>query len=173
MQDNDIKKEVTSNPEEQVKKQPKKEMSFLDKLKYDLYGMFIASPWHISMVLLMVPGLFIGLFMGSHITAIHLLPSGYENTSFYLFILILLGCISIFNGFSFSSKRSLFHAVFSLVITAILIVFAILYCLNFIKYGRFTTAVVGSMICIIISVLCNLAGSMMNLFFIDKHLEKE
>ncbi len=198
MQDNEVKTEVVDVVETEtveVEEQqvvdvnpPKKKkfdfQKFWGNLKYDLKGFFVLAPWHISMILLMVPGLCIGLFMGSHITAIQVLPTGYDYTAFYLFALILIGCISIFNGVSFSSKRSTFHATFSIIISAILILFAILYIKDYMSYlfvrnyintiqQSKLTSIIVSIVCVGISTVSNLAGSIMNFFFIDKTLEKE
>lgn len=177
MQNNE---ELKTQNEEQITAPVKVEKSskvlkskFLQNLKYDLYGAFILKPWNISLILLLIPGLFLGLFMGYHIDAIHKLPVEYDMTAFYLFILILLGCISMFSGFSFSSKRSIGHAIFGVIISALLITFALLYCIGFFQSGLSNDSITLSIVCVLVSVICNLIGAIMNLFFIDRHIEKE
>lgn len=147
---------------------------FWSNIKYDLEGMFVVKPWNICTILLLVPGILIGLFMGSHIQAIYKLPSGYELTSFYLFLLILLGCISIFSGFSFASRRSVFNCVFTITVSILMVLMSVLYVVAFFSAGKASDSnAILSIICIGISVLCSLGGAILTAFFIDKKIEKE
>lgn len=172
-----VKKNNSTNTNPSVKKSKN---TFLSNLKYDLESAFVVKPWNISTILLLVPGLLIGLFMGSHIDAIHRLPSGYEATAFYLFVLILLGCVSIFSGFSFAAKRSRFHSIFTIIVSLLMIVFGALYLMSFFQYAavanprsfKITDAML-SIICIIASLVCSLGGSIFTAFCVDKKIEKE
>lgn len=158
-------------------------LSFKQKMVYDLKNMFYYKPANITMILLLVPGVLLGLFMGQHITSMNILPTGYEAISFYLFVLILLGCISIFGGVSFTAKPNMFHGVFNVVISVLIAVMGFVYIYQYIDYqldpghsSRYSITnsdVMVSVICVGISVVSSLVGSIFGMFHIDRTIEKD
>lgn len=135
---------------------------------------FRVRPWKICTILFMVPGLFIGLFLGTHYEAMTYMTEEYAIAGFVLFCMIMLGCINIFNAFGFSSKRSWFMAIFSSCITVLLLGSCVWYTILFIQNGAaFVSDIVLSLIVVWVSSVCSLAASVLTYFFIDHNREKE
>lgn len=150
----------------------------LHQIGFDFVDSFRARPWKICTILFMIPAIFIGLFLGTHYDAIIGLTEEYGQSGFILFLIIMLGCINIFNALGFNSKRNMFMAIFSTVITIIAILCAAWYTLLLIQAKAeinyaFTSSTYLSLIIVWVSEICALAGSILSYFFIDKDREKE
>lgn len=150
----------------------------LYQIGYDFVDSFKVKPWKVCTILFMIPAIFIGLFLGTHYDAIIGLSSKYAISGFLLFLVILLGCVNIFNALGFNSKRSLFMAVFATIIAVFSIVCSAIYTALFLLAKSdgtyaFIGATYTSLIIIWVSELCGLAGAILSYFFIDHNREKE
>lgn len=152
--------------------------NFLRNLCYDIKDSFKIKPWNVCTILFMIPGLFVGLFLGSHYEASSGLPSEYSYAGFYLFALTLLGCINIFNAMSFAAKRSLGMAIFSTITSILLTLFGVLYSIQFIQANNdgwdvLGTSTIVSMSIVGVSCLSSLIAAGLTYKFIDKNRIKD
>ncbi len=150
----------------------------LYQIGFDFIDSFKVKPWKICTILFMIPAIFIGLFLGTHYDAIIGLNDNYAESGFILFLIIMLGCINIFNALGFSSKRNTFMAVFSTIIALCSIACAAWYTLVLINAKNsgtysFLSATYLSLIIIWVSEVCGLAGSIVSYFYIDHERVRE
>lgn len=153
-------------------------MTFLKNLVYDIKDSFKIKPWNICTILFMIPGLFLGLFLGNHYEATTTLPTEFSYAGFYLFTLTLLGCINIFNATSFAAKRSLGMAIFSTITSVLLTLFGVLYVLQFIQanadgWDVFISSTYVSLVIVGISIVSAIVASILTFKFVDKNRIKD
>ena len=99
-----------------------------------------------------------------------------KNIGIYLFALVLLGCINIFNAFALNSKKNLGTVILNTITTVLLLLFGFLYIFSFIdQTGKYepNSSVYISIATVGISMACALAGCIISYFFIDKEYVKE
>lgn len=152
----------------------------LSQFWFDFIDSFRVRPWKICTILFMVPGLFIGLFLGVHYSALSGIGENYNLVGFLLFTITILGCINIFNAMGFSSKRSWFMAIFASVVTIFLIICAFFYTKLIIDNSNdpadtyvFVTDTYISLGVVWFSIACATVASILSYFFIDKNREKD
>lgn len=152
----------------------------IHQMCFDFVDSFKVKPWKICTILFLVPGLLIGLFLNVHADALNTVYAEYGYVGFILFATILLGCINIFNAFSFSSKRSLFMAIFSTIITILLVACVAWYTMALIKHSqdpvstyKFTTDSYISLVVVWFSAACAVVASVLTYFFIDHNRVKD
>lgn len=151
------------------------------KLKaFDIKTSFKYNKSLLPGILLFLPAIFIGLFLGSHATAVLRINSNVTdfsvNIGAYLFGLVLLGCINIFNAFAVISKKNLFSSICSAVCTVLLLLFGGLYLMSFIVNWSAVTkdsALMISLICIGVSMISSLVGCILSFLHINWNYKKD
>ncbi|MDE7161886.1 MAG: hypothetical protein K2N65_03900 [Anaeroplasmataceae bacterium] len=152
-------------------------LGFLDSFKY--------NPCKLAGILVALPGFFIGFFLEFHSKVRFVVLEGQLDLSgFYMFIMVLLGCINIFNGVSLSSKRNLATVIISSVCSLVITVFGILWVysigMSFVNAQKITLVnplkfdinYVMSIICVILAIICSIAGCILGYFKRNKDYKK-
>lgn len=187
-------KKVESEIQSEHKKVNLKEMSFKQKLVYglkyflnyirliffDLGTSYKYNHMKFAATFILLPAILIGLFLNSHATAVLRINESVKGFSasvgIYLFALVLLGCINIFNAFSLNGKKNLFSAIFNLVTTVLLLAFGVLYIASFVVNWSsitITSDIYISLICVGVSLVASIAGTVLSFFFIDWKYNKK
>lgn len=154
-------------------------LSFLDSFKY--------NPCKLAGILVALPGLFIGFFLEFHSKVRFVVMDGQPDLSgFYMFIMVLLGCINIFNGVSLSSKRNLGTVVISAICSLIITVFGILWIYSIINSFVLVNTgkvdlktplsidvnIIMSIICVVLAIACSIAGCILGYIRRNKDYKK-
>ena len=154
-------------------------LSFLDTFKY--------NPCKLAGILVALPGLFIGFFLEFHSKVRFVVQDGTPDLSgFYMFVMVLLGCINIFNGVGLSSKRNLGSVIISAICSLVITVFGILWIYSIInsfvlvKTGKVDLKnpleldinVIMSIICVVLAIGCSIAGCILGYFRRNKEYKK-
>lgn len=142
------------------------------------------NPSKIAGLLIAIPGILIGFLLGVHIPAVAgTIRLKYANVC--LFAMVLLGAVNIFNAASVIGKRNLGSAIVTTIVTALIIFCGIVYIVEFfnsISYmtdpsraGTYTvpSEAYQSIIAVILSLLCCIAGNVLAFVFRDVTYEKD
>ncbi|MDE7095448.1 MAG: hypothetical protein K2O23_03070 [Anaeroplasmataceae bacterium] len=188
------KNEAVSTPD--VKKNPAKKNTFLSYLYgiwYNFIDSFRYNPCKLAGILIALPGLFIGFFLGFHSNVIFLVnnvKNEADLSGLLMFILVLMGCINIFNGVTVSSKRNLGSVIVSTICSAVIIVCGIFWiqkifysnylCTIPVEQGghdltngyQFTTSTIMSIASVILSMACSLAGCILGFIKYNRNYKK-
>ncbi len=154
-------------------------LSFLDTFQY--------NPCKLPGILIALPGLFLGFFLSFHSKVRIYVEDGQLNLSgFYMFIMVLFGCINIFNGVTFSSKRNLGSLIISIICSLIIAVFGVLWIVaianTFVltSSGRIELQIplkfdfncAMSIIGVALAVICSVIGCILGYFKYDRNYKK-
>lgn len=153
---------------------------YLKGIAFDLRRDISENPNIIWFILVALPGIFIGLFLTQHINASKALTAEYSQAGIEIFIMELAGCLNIVWGFSIMKKRNLKSSIYATITTAIIVVCGVLWISNFYLSGRvwindnkFRGDAVVSMICVIISMVSPVIGTVCSFFTRNKNYKKE
>ena len=113
-------------------------LTFLRNVAYDFFTSFKYNNMKLAGILVAVPGIFIGFFLGVHSNLIRITEYKSSATSYYmnfsfdysglaLFILMLFGILNIFTGVQMMGKKNLGSVVVSTLCTTVIIVCGALY----------------------------------------------
>lgn len=196
----EIKEEIVEDEElventstEKVNNETKKKSSsfvnYLNGMVAGFFDSFRYNKCKLAGILVALPGLFIGFFLGVHsaINGTMIVKEGEINLSgFYMFILVLFGCINIFNGFTLSSKKNLgtvvVSGICSLVITivGILWIYCIFHAYNLVQSGE--VQLIGglsltidhylSIISVILAIVSSITGCILGYINRNKEYKK-
>lgn len=157
--------------------------SFVHWLKFtalNLVDSYKYNKMKFAATFIFIPAILLGLFLNSHAVAMNRINESAEgvakNIGIYLFALVLLGCINIFNAFALNSKKNLGTVILNTITTVLLLLFGFLYIFSFIdQTGKYqpNSSVYISIATVGISMACALAGCIISYFFIDKEYVKE
>ncbi len=157
--------------------------SFVHWLKFTILNLIDSYKYNkmkFAATFIFIPAILLGLFLNSHAVAILRINEAAtgvaEYIGIYLFALVLLGCINIFNAFSLNSKRNLGSVIINTITTILLLLFGFLYIFSYIdQAGQYesNSSVIISITTVGISMACALAGCIISYFFIDKEYVKE
>ncbi|MDE6242258.1 MAG: hypothetical protein K2M08_07555 [Anaeroplasmataceae bacterium] len=188
------KSEAVSQPvadENVAKKNPF--LSYLYGIWYNFIDSFRYNPCKLAGILVALPGLFIGFFLGFHSNVIFLVNNVKNEADFsglLMFILVLMGCINIFNGVTLSSKRNLGSVIISTICSTVIIVCGVLWiqkifyssylCTIPLEQGGhnltggyvFTSSTIMSIVSVILSMLCSLAGCILGFIRYNRNYKK-
>ncbi|MBD5390459.1 hypothetical protein HDR67_00385 [bacterium] len=154
-------------------------LSFLDSFKY--------NPCKLAGILVALPGLFIGFFLEFHSKVRFVVMDGQPDLSgFYMFIMVLLGCINIFNGVALSSKRNLGTVIVSAVCSLVITVFGALWIYSIINSFVLVSTgkvdlktplsvdvnIIMSIICVVLAIACSIAGCILGYIRRNKDYKK-
>lgn len=187
---------TSSNPVEE----PTKENGFVRALKglgkylygigYNIVDSFRYNNCLLPGLLILLPGLFIGFFLGVHSSVqFFVKPDESDFSGLLMFLLVLFGCINIFSGVTFISKKNLGTAITSTVCSGIITVCGVLwiqkifYSQSLLDKGIIITGEEGvskvlnnyaiiSILAVILAIVCSLAGCIMAYFTRNKNYKK-
>ena len=86
---------------------------------------FRYNPCKLAGILVLLPGVFIGFFLGFHsgVTFFVNADAGEQDFSgLLMFVLVLMGCVNIFNGVTLMGKRNLGSVIVSSLCSAIIVI---------------------------------------------------
>ncbi|MDE6013647.1 MAG: hypothetical protein K2G50_01735, partial [Anaeroplasmataceae bacterium] len=197
LENNDVNVPVVdSNAAEPAEKDENIVITLLKTFGKYLYGIFLnivdAFRYNHCLLpglLILLPGLFIGFFLGVHTKVLFLVkPGEIDLSGVMMFILVLFGCINIFNGVSFISKKNLGTIITSSICSAVIVVCGIFwiqrifYSSKLIANGTHIITgmdkypmdkyVIISIIAVLLSILCSLAGCIIAFFTRNKNYKK-
>lgn len=170
---------------------------FLDYIKgigYNIKDAFKYNHCLLPGLLILLPGLFIGFFLGIHSNVQFYQKTGeLDFSGLLMFILVLFGCINIFNGVTFISKKNLGTIIVSGVCSGIITVSGIFW-IQRIYYSKWlidsgvlipagteegatavyqmTSTVWLSIIAVALSIICSIAGCILGYFMRNKNYKK-
>ena len=153
---------------------------YLKGLWFDFRRAISENPNIIWFFLVALPGIFIGLFLTQHINASKALTADYSQAGIEIFIMELAGCLNIVWGFSIMKKRNLKSSIYATITTAIIVLCGILWISNFfasktvwVDTNKFRGDAVVSTICVIISMVCPVVGTICSFFTRNKNYKKD
>lgn len=177
---NDELKNVSTSNGEQPAGNPF--VNYLKGIWIGTVDSFRYNPCKLPGILVLLPGLFIGFFLGIH-RQVLFLDSSFHGL--YMFIMVLLGCINIFNGVTLMSKRNLGSVIISFLCSLVIAVVGVLWIVAIINsyitahgpvdigkeyslgFNEWT-----SMICVALSIVCSMAGCILGYIKRDKNYKK-
>lgn len=159
-------------------------LGFVDSFKY--------NPCKLPGILVLLPGVFIGFFLGTHSNVqfyVNAAIEEYDFSGLFMFILVLMGCINIFNGITLMSKRNLGTVITSFLCSVLITIVGILwiqrifysaYLVNVAKVVKlegdalyvFGKHEIWSIISVILSIVCSLSGCVLGYFKRNKEYKK-
>lgn len=156
-------------------------LGIVDSFKY--------NPCKLAGILIALPGLFIGFFLGTHSQVqFYVLKGEFDFSGLFMFILVLLGCVNIFNGVTLMSKKNLgtiiTSAICSIVITivGILWIQRIFYSMELVNSGQVILPEgklyelgkyeIQSILSVCASILCSIVGCIYGYIKRDKNYKK-
>lgn len=175
--------EVTEVEEVQATEtEPKKQnafVKFLDDWWYGFKDSFKYNPCKLAGILVALPGLFMGFFLGVH-SKILFLNNNYYGL--YMFLMVLLGCINVFNGVTLMGKRNLGSVITSALCSIVISVVGVLWIVAI--FQSYNADVVlskpytlniehyVSMGCVVLSIVCSISGCILGFIKRDKNYKK-
>lgn len=153
--------------------------TFVGNVWYNLIDSFKYNPCKLPGILILLPGLFMGFFLGVHSKIIFL---NNDFSGLYMFLMVLLGCLNIFNGVSFMSKKNLGTLIISFLCSVIITVVGILWIKAIFDSYHADVVLIEpyvlgsehyiSIACVILSILCSLLGCILGFIKRDKNYKK-
>lgn len=187
----EVKDEVkTVEAKPQTAPKAKKKFSFLEYLAniwFQFLDSFKYNPCKLSGILIALPGIFLGFFLEFHSKVRFIVVDGSLDLSgFFMFVMILFGCLNIFEGVTFSSKRNLGTLVVSAICTLVITVFGILWIYSiinsFVIVNKglvdlktplvFDANYVMSIIGVVLAIITSVTGCILGYFKRDKNYKK-
>ncbi len=180
MKNNAVESKQSNSFVNGLKKAGKSLWTYIKQLGYDIKRSVSENPNTIFGILLMIPAILIGFMLSTHISASQNLPVEAKFNGLYMFILEMAGCLNVVWGFAIMKKRNLKSSIYATVTTLIITVCGILWISDFLKYSINGEAVINasstclqSVICVAISLVCAIAGTIASFFFINKNYKKD
>ena len=152
---------------------------------------FKYNPCKLAGILVALPGVFIGFFLGFHSGVTFFVNQNAGESDFsglLMFVLVLMGCINIFNGVTLMGKRNLGSVITSALCSLIIVVCGvfwierIFYSKMLIDTGiinqasgegfKFTTNHIMSIISVILAMLCSTVGCILGYINRNKDYKK-
>lgn len=143
----------------------------------DVINSFKTNPSKIGAYLIALPGIFIGFFMNFEIDSIY--PLDVKYASICMFILVMCGCINIFEASGIIKKRDLKDIIIAGVLSIVIFVTGLMYILDVVNTTSDTPNVsinstnIKSFICVGISMACGIVGTIIAFIFRDKNYKKD
>lgn len=173
-----LNEEVTEVQATEIEsKNPFKET--LQSIIYNFKDSFKYNPCKFAGILIALPGFFMGFFLGVHSKILFL---NNDFAGLYMFIMVLMGCINVFNGVSVMGKRNLGSIIISFLCSLIITVVGILWIVAIITSWKadvflevpytLNSEHYISMGCVVISILCSLIGCIWAYVKRDKNYKK-
>ena len=169
--------EIQATELEGKKKNPFKEV--LASMIYNFKDSFKYNPCKFAGILIALPGFFMGFFLGVHSKILFL---NNDFAGLYMFIMVLMGCINVFNGVAVMGKRNLSSIVISFLCSLIITVVGVLWIVAIITSWKADVILETpytlnsehyiSMGCVVISILCSLIGCAWAFVKRDKNYKK-
>ncbi len=140
-------------------------LTYLKNLCYDFRTSFKYNNMKLAALLVAVPGIFLGFFLGFHAEVVNQLSFigadfdevtetiinknflGFDYSGLVLFLLVLFGILNIFTAASMSSKKNLGSVVAATITTSLIVIcaalylFAIFYYISLLNNGKVVTTI--------------------------------
>lgn len=142
-------------------------------------------------ILVLLPGVFIGFFLGVHSEVqffVNTSINEFDFSGLFMFLLVLFGCINIFNGVTLMSKRNLGTVITSFICSLIITIVGILWIerifyskslvdSGIIKLEGNAAYVIGrnelfSIFSVSLAIICSMSGSILGYFKRNKNYKK-
>lgn len=146
---------------------------------YNFKDSFKYNPCKFAGILIALPGFFMGFFLGVHSKILFL---NNDFAGLYMFIMVLMGCINVFNGVAVMGKRNLSSIVISFLCSLIITVVGVLWIVAIITSWKADVILEVpytlnsehyiSMGCVVVSILCSLIGCVWAFIKRDKNYKK-
>lgn len=140
------------------------------------------NPSKVAGIMIAAPGVFIGFLLGIQIDALYYL-SGLKWAPLALFVLVMFGAVNIFNASAVIKERSIKSFVISVIVTAIIDIFGILYVIEMVNAMAtngaddpsfvITASMIESLISVIVSMILCTAGCVFAFIFRDKSFQRD
>ena len=175
--------------EEKVKVNPF--VKFFKDWWIGLVDSFKYNPCKLPGILVALPGVFIGFFLGIHSNVqfyVNTTINEYDFSGLFMFVLVLMGCVNIFNGVTLMSKRNLGTVITSFACSILITVVGVLwiqrifysqYLVNsgiiLLEGGALYTLGSNEWLSIVsvgLSIVCSLGGSILGYFKRNKNYKK-
>lgn len=166
-------------------------LEYLGNIWYGIVDSFRYNPCKLPGILVALPGLFIGFFLGFHSSVdffVNTQAGEQDISGLLMFILVLMGCVNIANGVTLSSKKNLGTVITSSVCSLIIVICGVLwiqrifYSQYLVNSGILTTlggsnydfnfSTWMSVISVILSIVCSVAGCLLGYLKRNKNYKK-
>lgn len=142
----------------------------------DIGASFKRSPAKIGAFLIAAPGIFIGFFLNYEIDTIY--PITARWASFCMFVLVLCGCVNIFEAFEINKNRDIKSIVIAGLIALLIAVCGVVYIIDVNKAIKDQGASINgtnikSFIAVGLSSILGLIGVVIAFIFRDKNYKKD
>ena len=151
----------------------------ISSIVYNFKDSFKYNPCKFAGILIALPGFFMGFFLGIHSKIVFI---NNDFAGLYMFIMVLLGCINVFNGVAVMGKRNLASIVISLLCSIVITVVGILWIVAIFTSWKADVVLSKpytlesehfiSMGCVILSILCSFVGCVWAFIKRDKNYKK-
>lgn len=169
--------EIQATELEVTKKNPFRET--IESMIYNFKDSFKYNPCKFAGILIALPGFFMGFFLGVHSKILFL---NNDFAGLYMFIMVLMGCINVFNGVAVMGKRNLSSILISFICSLVITVVGILWIVAIFTSWKADVILETpytlnsehfiSMGCVVISILCSLVGCIWAFIKRDKNYKK-
>ncbi len=142
----------------------------------DIHASFRRSPAKYGAFLIAAPGIFIGFFLNFEIDTIYPLTARWA--AFCMFVLVLCGCVNIFEAFEINKNRDLKSIIIAGLIALLIAVCGIVYIVDVNKAikdqgASINSTNIKSFICVGLSSVLGLIGVLIAFIFRDKNYKKD
>ncbi len=193
---------INKNASKEPKQINNKFLAYLYGIWYNFIDSFKYNPCKLAGILVALPGLFIGFFLGFHsqvlflvkheviVDGVVLVAKEADFSGLLMFLLILMGCINIFNGVTLSSKRNLGTVITSTLCTAVIVVCGIFWIqkifysnylctIPFDQGGHnisggytFDFATIMSIVSVVLAMACSVVGCVLGFIKYNRNYKK-
>ncbi len=142
----------------------------------DFIDTFKRNPSKLGAYLIALPGIFIGFFMNLEIDTVY--PLDVKIAPVCMFILVICGCINIFEASGIIKYRNLKTIIISGILSIVIFAAGLAYIIEVIKKtdeisGDLTSTNIKSFITVGISMICGIVGTIIAFIFRDKNYKKD
>ena len=151
----------------------------IEAMIYNFKDSFKYNPCKFAGILIALPGFFMGFFLGVHSKILFL---NNDFAGLYMFIMVLMGCINVFNGVAVMGKRNLSSILISSLCSIVIAVVGVLWIVAIITSWKADVILETpytlnsehyiSMGCVVLSILCSFAGCIWAFIKRDKNYKK-
>lgn len=189
VREEEIIEEKQAIAENEVKEKKKSAfVKYMSDIWYGIIDSFKYNPCKLAGILIALPGLFIGFFLGFHSEVVFYTYEELDYSGILMFILVLMGCINIANGVIVASKRNLGSIISSAICSLVIVVCGvfwierIFHSMNLVNSGTLTTvdgstyelsfSTIMSISSVVLSIVCSVAGCIFGYIKRNKEYKK-
>ena len=146
---------------------------------YNFKDSFKYNPCKFAGILIALPGFFMGFFLGIHSKILFI---NNDFAGLYMFIMVLFGCINVFNGVAVMGKRNLASIMISSLCSIVITIVGILWIVAIFTSWKADVVLSKpytlnsehyiSIGCVVLSILCSIIGCIWAFIKRDKNYKK-